>query len=454
MSMDARLRRRGALGAAIVALCLVVLASLAQVGAATRGRALARASSPARASSAHLLGGVNIEGLTDESTPAQADRSVAQARLVHARVVRVDVPWPVLEPLSGAVMSATALAFADRLVADASAAGIGVIMTVDSSPCWASAAPAQLLARCVPGADSAANHWPPSDASAYAKVVSFLATRYGTRLAALEIWNEPDQSNELHFAGPSKPQRYAAILRAAYVAIKQANPAVTVLGGSLVGSNGAFLKALYAAGIKGYYDGLAVHFYNLPLASLRSIHEVQVANGDKKPLWLDEFGWSSCYPQHRIQEEQPCVTPQVQASNLTNIFRSLRRTSYVAAAAVFTVQDVSGENFGVFSSSGARKLSFSALAAVLASPSGAVGRVKLDLRARGGRMVASGSGPTGDFMELEALVRGRLRYRALFVLDRFNRYSITLPRVLGTHGVRVRVYQYWAGAAKAAQRGS
>ena len=44
-----------------------------------------------------------------------------------------------------------------------------------------------------------------------------------------------------------------------------------------------------------------------------------------------------------------------------------------------------------------------------------------------------------------------LRYRALFTLDRFDRYSLTLPSVLGRSGLRVRVYQYWAGIARAAQ---
>ena len=65
-------------------------------------------------------------------------------------------------------------------------------------------------------------------------------------------------------------------------------------------------------------------------------------------------------------------------------------------------------------------------------------------------VIASGSGPVGDYMELEAFRGTRLRYRALFVLDRFNRYSIALPHVLGTRGLRVRVYQYWAGLGKAA----
>ena len=117
-------------------------------------------------------------------------------------------------------------------------------------------------------------------------------------------------------------QRYAAIVRAAYTAIKQADAAVPVLAGSLVGSNGVFLRALYAAGIKGYYDGLAVHYYSLVLASLRAIHEVQLANGDSRPLWLDEFGWSSCYPKQRIQEEQACVTARIQARTASRPARS------------------------------------------------------------------------------------------------------------------------------------
>jgi hypothetical protein len=67
-------------------------------------------------------------------------------------------------------------------------------------------------------------------------------------------------------------------------------------------------------------------------------------------------------------------------------------------------------------------------------------------------VIASGSGPVGDFMQLEAFKGKLLRYRALFKLDRFNRYSITLPSVLGTHALRVRVFQYWSGVGKAAQK--
>jgi polysaccharide biosynthesis protein PslG len=399
------------------------------------------------------MGGVNIIGVGPEPL-READREISQAQALHARIVRTEVPWSELEPRGPGQIDPRSLAFADRLISDAATAGIKVIMLVDSTPCWASSAPASLLGKCAPrrAAGQAANAWPPSNPATYAAFVAFLAQRYGASLAAIEVWNEPDQANEDYFAGPEKPQRYAALLRAAYPAIKQANPNVPVLAGSIVGANGVFLKALYAAGIKGYYDGLAVHYYTLTLASLRSIHEVQVANGDTKPLWLTEFGWSSCWPQYRIQQEQACVTPQIQALNIADTFRSLARTPYVAAEVLYQLQGSTSENFGALNENGARKPAFAALAKVFTSPFGPVSPVTLSLRKQDGRVLASGSGPVGDYMELEAFRGSALRYRALFVLNRFNRYSIRLPSALGTSGLRVRVYQYWAGLGKAAQR--
>jgi hypothetical protein len=424
---------------------------LALAGSIALGAA-APALASARPAVAAPLGGVNIGGLCDGVPPAAADRESAAARALHAGVVRAGIPWSVLEPTGPGQVSPSALAFTDRLVSDATAAGIRVIMIVDSTPCWATTAPASLLRGCVGARENPANAWPPSDPSAYAAFAAYLAQRYGTQLAAIEIWNEPDQSNQLYFAGPEKPQRYAAIVRAAYPAIKAANPLVPVIAGSLVGSNGAFLRALYANGIKGYYDGLAVHFYNLVLASVRAIREVQLANGDTKPLWLDEFGWSSCYPRHKIQEEQACVSTGVQASNVANVFRSLAHTSYVAATVLYDLQNSGHEEFGVLTGRGTHKPSFAALSRVLSSPFSSPSPVVLSLRRRGSRVVASGSAPVGDYMELEALVGTVPRYRALFTLDRFNRYSISLPAVLGTHRLHVRVFQFWAGSASAAQR--
>ncbi len=409
-------------------------------------------SATAQRSSSALLGGVNIFGPSYDSQPAEADQEIAAASKLHAKIVRADVPWSVLEPQGPGIIDAGALAFTDRLVSDASAAGIRLVATVASTPCWASSAPAALLASCTPGQEGAAAAWPPTDDTDYAAFVAYLAQRYGSKLAAIEVWNEPDQANEDYFAGPHKAALYAALLRAAYPAIKQASPNLPVLAGSLVGSNGVFLRDLYNAGIKGYYDGLSVHYYTLTLASLRSIHEVQLANGDSKPLWLDEFGWSSCWPQERIQQEQACVTPQIQAANLANTIRALARTPYVAAALVYKLQDSALEDFGLLSVNGTPKPAFTSVARALASPFGSAGRVTLSLRRSRARVLASGSAPVGDFMELEAFKGSVLRYRAVFTLDRFNRYAIPLPAVLGTHRLRVRVYQYAAGLSADAEK--
>ncbi len=440
-SVAGRLRKL----AAVALLPLGALAWLAPPGEA--GRAAG-----AHIFSAAPLGGVNIGGLYPDTRPGEVDREIAAAAALHARLVRVGVPWSALEPLGPRAIEPRALAFLDRVVNDAAARGIRVIATVYSTPCWDSSAPPSLLGRCAPQGASKATAWPPREPSAYAAFTAYLAARYGTRLAAIEVGNEPDQANEDYFAGPEKPQRYAAVLRAAYPAIKQANPGVQVLAGSLVGSNGVFLRALYAAGIKGYYDGLAVHFYTLTLGSLRAIHETQLAGGDNTPLWLDEFGWSSCWPRHKVQQEQGCVTEKVQAANITNVFRSLARTPYIAAEVLYGLQDGPGENFGVLSADGARKPAFAALARVFVSPFASPSPVTLRLSRRHRGVLASGAGPVGDYMQLEALRGGVLRYRALFTLNRFNRYSIPLPPALGTSGLTVRVHQYWAGSSHDARR--
>jgi hypothetical protein len=417
---------------AALVLCLVALAAIASLA------------------SASPLPGVNLGGFG--SQPTSAGEEMAKARTLHSKLVRIEVTWSDFEPRASGQIEPSALALTDRIVAAASARGIRVIMLVDGTPCWASSAPDSLLSKCVPESSSEANSWPPAQPSAYATFVAFLAKRYGAALAGIEVWNEPDQANELYFAGPHKAQHYAELLRAAYPAVKQADPSVAVLGGSLVGSNGVFLRALYAAGIKGYYDGLAVHFYTLTLAALREIHQVQLANGDRTPLWLDEFGWSSCWPGQRIQQEQACVTAKTQAKNFSDLFHSLAHTSYVAAAVFFKLRDSSDENFGVMDARGANKRSFGTVSRLFVSPFGRPSPVTLKLVSRRGQVIASGSGPVGDYMQLEVLQHGVPRFRALFGLDRFNRYSLTLPRVLGRHGLKVKVWQRWSGVGDAATK--
>ena len=324
-----------------------------------------------------LLGGVNIGGLELRlGSPAEADRAIAaRAGSCTRRSCAPTSPGRCSSRAAPGSIDPRALAFTDRLVGDAAAAGIRVIMTVDSTPCWASSAPRRAAAR----------HARPDRASAGQRLaaarpgrlrrVRRLPRRSATarELAAIEVWNEPDQANEaLLRRARTRPQRYAAILRAAYPAIKQANPGVPVLGGSLVGSNGVFLRALYAAGIKGYYDGLSVHFYTLTLASLRAIHEVQLANGD-----------THAAVARRVRLEQLLAAAADRAgTGLRDAARSRRRTCANivpragARAATWPPRSSTSCRTRAPKTSacspprGARKPAFAALAGVLAAPFG------------------------------------------------------------------------------------
>jgi polysaccharide biosynthesis protein PslG len=395
-----------------------------------------------------LLRGVNIE----YNSVAGIEREISAAKALHAGVVRVLVRWNQFQPNGPGLLAPGPSAALDKLAQTAAANGVKVIMVVDGTPCWASSAPAAVKRACAPGQETEANAWPPLDPTRYGAFMAYLAQRYGGQLAALEVWNEPDQSNEKYLAGPEKAQHYAAILKAAYRAIKAVAPQLPVLGGSLVGPNGGFLKALYENGIKGYYDGLAVHFYTLTIASLRAIHEVQLQYGDTTPLWLDEFGYSSCWPQLHVEQEQGCVTRKVQSANLVNLTRQIVKLPYVAAELFYKLRNTFGEQFGVMTEGGEQKPAFSALSQAFASPFGKLPPVTLRLRRHRGTVTASGSAPVGDYLELEVLKSGEPRYRTIFGLDRFNDYSIKLPAALGTHRLLVRVWQYGNGVASATHR--
>lgn len=99
---------------------------------------------------------------------------------------------------------------------------------------------------------------------AYAEYAAFLAKTYGTSVI-YEIANEPDYS---YFSGRNATgTEYAAVLMAAYSAIKNECKEATVITGgvcTLQNSNAPkFLEDMFAvSGITNYMDGLSFHPYN------------------------------------------------------------------------------------------------------------------------------------------------------------------------------------------------
>jgi hypothetical protein len=187
--------------------------------------------------------------------------------------------------------------------------------------------------------------YPPVNASDYAAAVAYVGQRWGSKLAALEVWNEPNNADFWRSSAPASD--YARLLRAAYPALKAAAPALTVLGGALLWSDRDFLDALYANGIHGFFDALSIHPYDPPNGATYGpkytfaqgvpwVHEGMVAHGDgDKQLWLTEFGWPTC-PGTLFWW---CVSEAEQASRLTDALRTAEAWPYVGAEIIYTLRD-------------------------------------------------------------------------------------------------------------------
>lgn len=132
-----------------------------------------------------------------------------------------------------------------------------------------------------------------------------------TPIRKWQIWNE---ANFFYFAYPATPQRYAQLLRVASPAIKRVDPSAKVILTGLFGEPTAsgprgmdaadFLAALYRAGLKSKFDGVALHPYAADAETLEEMveemQEVIADHGDRGvPFYITEMGWGS---QNNFQE--------------------------------------------------------------------------------------------------------------------------------------------------------
>ena len=176
---------------------------------------------------------------------------------------------------------------------------VKILLRVHGTPAWARP-------------DDTALSYPPNKMSDFANFITALATRYQGRVAAYEIWNEPNLHYEWGYLHPD-PADYTAMLKTAYTAIKKVDPEVLVISGGLATTGAgsdlaygdlAFLQGMYDAGAKGYFDAFGSHPYaygrspdddapdGLSLARVVEQHQVMAANGDgDTPIWITEVGW-------------------------------------------------------------------------------------------------------------------------------------------------------------------
>ncbi|MGI8873932.1 MAG: cellulase family glycosylhydrolase [Egibacteraceae bacterium] len=337
---------------------------------------------PASAAPAQMAG-VQAHLLWSRYDAADRERMLDRAEQAGVRMIRVDVGWASLEAEGKGRYSAWYLKRTDHVVAEAQKRGIEVLFTFWETPCWASTAPAALKQGCQGRWwDRGVQRYPPAEASRYAEALAFMVRRYGGRVAAWELWNEPNHDDYL--VSEDQAASYAALVRAAYPAAKAADPDATIIAGSLADADFEFTRALLDRGVGGNFDAWSVHPYRedrSPLhpcrpgwtkksftAGVPEVRKTLLEYGQRTPIWLTEFGWSTC--SHRGGEAwSNCVNPSVQATYLRQAFAKMQDWSYVPVGVAFNVQDTEADSdsrlhsYGLLRADGAAKPGFLAVAA-------------------------------------------------------------------------------------------
>lgn len=186
-----------------------------------------------------------------------------------------------------------------------------------------------------------------------------LATRYKGKVAAYEIWNEPNLNYEWGSQTPD-PAAYTAMLKTAYTAIKAVDPEALVITGGLSTTGGGsptaygdleFLQGMYDAGAKGYFDAFGSHPYpfghppsevdpwGLSLSRVQDQHQIMVENGDgDTPIWITEVGWVIHSNWDLGEHQNISVTEEQQARYLTETFTKVQQDwPFVEAVFLFNL---------------------------------------------------------------------------------------------------------------------
>ena len=186
--------------------------------------------------------------------------------------------------------------------------------------------------------------------AAFRPFVADVMRRFGARLPALEVWNEPNLPGWWNLPNPTN---YLAVLKAAYDEIKAANTNVLVCLGGVSDVGLGYIRTLYELGAAPYFDVVCCHPYTIPFApegvldvKLQKLRALMAEFGDtEKPIWITEVG----FPTHK--NGVGTVETQVLLSGL-RIARPEQKSWRVACAAIAPEgkalpQDFAGELLAV-----------------------------------------------------------------------------------------------------------
>jgi hypothetical protein len=277
---------------------------------------------------------------------SEIDREIALVKQSGVKWIRASVNWGALEPNGPGRIAESTLADYDYAIDAAHAAGLEVVMPIEGMPYWASSDPGKYV-------DTAGERhfdpgYPPTSYAEFERLMTFVAAHFGARgVRVFELRNEPNTSRFWR-PGPD-PRSYVEMLRAGYAGVKAAAPGATVLLGGLWTNDFEYLNGIYASGGGAYFDAVAVHPYTprSPLervtdgagrvsqhsfSALRRIRATMRHYGDRAPVWLTEFGYTTTRDPGGVSE-------RLQARYLRQAYRYVERFRWVKAMLWYQARD-------------------------------------------------------------------------------------------------------------------
>lgn len=221
--------------------------------------------------------------------------------------VKVQVEWSILEYEPGHYRWIEL----DRLVQMSHEFDLKLLISIVDAPEWLRAAPEY--------------NGPPEDPTEFGRIMGVMAPRYGGRVSAYELWNEPNLSREWYGA-TLDPAAFVELVSHGSRGIRETDPQALIISGApaVTGIDDGidaiddrrFLRESLDAGLAEWVDGIGVHPYgyaNPPgeratdsdhvapawndhpsfffLDTLEDYHTILLDAGVDLPLWPTEFGW-------------------------------------------------------------------------------------------------------------------------------------------------------------------
>ncbi|MDX6607673.1 MAG: polysaccharide biosynthesis protein PslG [Solirubrobacterales bacterium] len=315
------------------------------------------------------------------ATDAELTQEIEAAHSIGADVVRVPLPWNQLEPAAAGQWNGSVAARVDGIMATLAANQMKALVMVINTPCWASADPTV----CVPF-NPLYSLASPADPNDFGGAIGRIVDRWGAQMAAVEVWNEPNNPDFFH----GTPADYAAMVRAAASALDSRTWNGQLVAGAL-GMNATpsgldWLKQLYAAGMTGedaisihpydvYYDSSGIHFGDplrpdsLFAQHIDGVRALMRANGDaSKGIWLTEFGAAVC------PATPTCVSESTQSDWLVGMFAAAERRPFILGSLAYSLRDPQARapsmdyHFGVLRNDFSERPSAGALRSTFTTP--------------------------------------------------------------------------------------